>query len=231
MLRLLVLALLLANAGYFVWTQGLLAVYGLAPARQSEPERLSQQIRPEAMRLLAEAPARPVQSAAPPATAATAAPALPVAAPELQCLQAGLFTVQQAAALSRRLQTGLPAGSWSFESPPGSVRWIIYLGKYISQQALSRKRVKLQQLGVAFETPVSPALNPGLSLGNFGSKAEAENALAEMTEPGVRTARVVLERPEAPSQWLRFPAADAQLRARLETLKPLLADKALQACG
>ena len=228
MLRLLVLALLLANAGYFVWTQGLLAVYGLAPARQSEPERLAQQIRPEAMRLLAEAPARPVQSAAPPATAA---PAPPAAAPELQCLQAGLFTVQQAAALSRRLQTGLPAGSWSFESPPGSVRWIIYLGKYISQQALSRKRVKLQQLGVAFETPVSPALNPGLSLGNFGSKAEAENALAEMTEPGVRTARVVLERPEAPSQWLRFPAADAQLRARLETLKPLLADKALQACG
>ena len=52
MLRSLVLALLLANAGYFAWTRGLLADYGFAPAAQSEPQRLTQQIRPEAMRLL-----------------------------------------------------------------------------------------------------------------------------------------------------------------------------------
>jgi hypothetical protein len=52
MLRALVLALLLANAGYFAWTRGLLADYGFAPAAQSEPQRLTQQIRPEAMRLL-----------------------------------------------------------------------------------------------------------------------------------------------------------------------------------
>ena len=32
MLRLLVLALLLANAGYLAWTHGLLADYGFAPA-------------------------------------------------------------------------------------------------------------------------------------------------------------------------------------------------------
>ena len=63
------LALLLANAVYYVWSEGLLAAYGLAPARQAEPERLALQIRPEAMQLLAEAPT------------ATKAPAPPVAAP------------------------------------------------------------------------------------------------------------------------------------------------------
>ena len=229
MLRVLVLALLLANAAYFGWSQGLLAAYGLAPDRQSEPERLAQQIRPEAMQLVTEGPARPLETAALPATA-TPAVAAPASATEAQCLQTGLFTEKEAAALGRRLKAGLPAGSWTFESPPGSVRWIIYMGKYISKEALGRKRVKLEQLGVPFETPVSPLLNPGLSLGNFGSKAEAENALAEMTQRGLRTAKVVMERPEVPSQWLRFPVVDASLRARLESLKPQLADKPLQAC-
>jgi hypothetical protein len=58
MLRAMVLALLLANAGYLAWTRGLLADYGLAPAAQSEPQRLTQQIRPEAMRLLSPEEAR-----------------------------------------------------------------------------------------------------------------------------------------------------------------------------
>ena len=227
MLRLLVLALLLANAGYFVWSQGLLAAYGLAPARQSEPERLAQQIRPEAMQLVAEEPARPVKIAALPATAAPEVP-------QVQCLQAGPFTEKQAAALDRRLRGAAtpvhPAGSWVFESPPGAVHWIIYMGRYISQEALGRRRARLEQLGVPFETPASAQLRPGLSLGNFGSKEEAENALAQMSDRGLRSAKVVAERPEAPSQWLKFPAADASLRTRLESFKPPLLDKALQAC-
>ena len=226
------LALLLANAGYFVWSQGLLAAYGLAPARQSEPERLARQIRPEAMQLLAEAPAPPVKSASLPAEPVQTPPvAAPLPAPQVQCLQTGPFTEKQVTALDRRLQAAaLPSGSWVFESPPGTVRWIIYMGRYISQEALGRRRARLEQLGVPFEMPVSPLLKPGLSLGNFGSKAEAENALAQMTQSGLRSAKVVMEQPEAPSQWLKFPAADASLRAKLETLKLPLADKALQPC-
>ena len=46
MLRFFVLVLLLANAGYYAWSQGLLLEWGLAPASQSEPQRLAQQIRP-----------------------------------------------------------------------------------------------------------------------------------------------------------------------------------------
>ncbi len=226
MLRALTLALLLANAGYFVWAQGWLAMYGLAPARQSEPERLAMQIRPEAMQLLSAEAARALErNAALPAVAASA-PAMPA-----QCLEAGPFSEKQAAALARRLQTSLPPGGWVIESPPGAVRWIIYLGRYVSKEALGRRRARLEQLGVPFEAPASPLLNPGLSLGNFGSKADAETALALLrAERGLRTAKVVVERPEMPSQWLKFPAADAQLKARLESVKPALIDKALQAC-
>ncbi|HMA07272.1 MAG TPA: SPOR domain-containing protein, partial [Ramlibacter sp.] len=44
MLRLAVLLLVLANAGYFAWAHGSLRSWGLSPAQQSEPQRLEQQI-------------------------------------------------------------------------------------------------------------------------------------------------------------------------------------------
>ncbi len=234
MLRMLVLALVLANAVYFAWAQGLLAVYGFFPARQSEPERLAQQVRPEAMQLLSVRPAPPATDAPPspaPAPAAAApliaASAAPASAP---CLQIGGFTEQQAQALTPRLRASLPADSWSFESSGDSVRWIIYMGRYINKDAINRKRLKLQQLGLAFDVPVSPMLSHGLSLGSFGSKAEAENALAQMNQRGIRSAKVILERPELPSQWLRLAAVDASLRTKLDALKPQLADMTEQAC-
>lgn len=81
MLRLVIILLVLANAGYFAWTQGVLAPLGLAPVEQSEPERLQAQIKPGALRLLngpkgGAAPAEPVaEPAAAPALAAGEAPA------------------------------------------------------------------------------------------------------------------------------------------------------------
>ena len=226
MLRAMALALLLANALYFAWGEGLLAAYGLAPARQSEPERLAQQIRPEAMQLVL--PAAPPSPASAPVPAPPASPALPAG---VSCLQVGVFTERQARTLRPRLKAGLPEGSWSFESSGDSVRWIIYMGKYISKAAMNRKRQVLQQLGLPFEPPLSPMLNPGLSLGSFASKDEAESALAQMNQRGLRSAKVVLERPELPSLWLKLPAVDAAMRTRLDALKPLLAGKAVQDCA
>jgi len=216
MLRLLVLALLLANAGYFAFTQGLLADYGWAPAIQAEPQRLEQQIRPEAMQLLSTGEARQVESTGPSGAA--------------ECLQAGPFSDEQAGALRPRLQASLPAGSWSLESSAEPGRWIIYMGKYSSDEALAKKRGELRQRGVSFEPLLNPALAPGLSLGHFGSQAEAERELARAATLGVRTARVVLERPEAKGQLLKLAAVDAALRSQLEALKPQLEGKAWQAC-
>ena len=68
MLRLLVLLLLLSNAGYFAWSHGTLAPYGFAPAAQSEPQRLAQQVRPEALRILTPSEARQLENAAGSAT-------------------------------------------------------------------------------------------------------------------------------------------------------------------
>ncbi len=224
MLRLLVLALLLANAGYFAWTQGLLADYGFAPIAQAEPQRLSQQIRPEAMRLLTSTDARQLES---PGITAAAAPTPP---PAPECLQAGLFTPEQTIALRAGLEAGLPIGSWSLENSSEPGRWIIYMGKYANEDALAKKRTELRGMGVSFEPLLNPALGPGLSLGHFSSQADAERELAKVATRGVRTAKVVQEQPELRGQLLKLPAVDAPLMTKLELLKPQLAGKALRPC-
>ena len=53
MLRALVILLVIANLVYLAWTQGALSVIGAQPARfrESEPQRLQQQIRPELLQV------------------------------------------------------------------------------------------------------------------------------------------------------------------------------------
>ena len=68
MLRLLILLLLLANATYLAWSQHWLADLGAwaAPARQHEPARAAQQIKPELVTLLDSAPPPPPPPPPPP---------------------------------------------------------------------------------------------------------------------------------------------------------------------
>jgi hypothetical protein len=225
-LRLLVLLLVLANAAYWAWSQGLLADYGLAPAVQTEPQRLATQIRPEAIRLLSADEARKIESA--PTRAASAPEAGEAPAPE--CLQAGLFDEAQAATLRSALETTLPPGSWQFESSVEPARWIVYMGKYSSDEALAKKRAELRQLGVTFRSVTNPALAPGLALASFPAQADADRELARIATKGVRTARVTQERAEVRGQILKLTAVDSSLRAQLDSLTPQLEGKALQAC-
>ena len=215
------LALLLANAGYFAWANGLLASYGFAPQVQAEPQRLTQQIHPEAIQLLTTG--EPVPAESQPVAAKSAASAG-------QCLQVGLFSDAQATALRPRLQATLPAGSWSLAGSTEPGRWIIYMGRYANEEALAKKRNELRQRGVTFEPLLNPALIPGLSLGHFASQADANAGLSQIILRDVRTARVLQERPEVRGQLLKLASADAPLLAQLDTLKPLLAGKALLAC-
>ena len=299
MLRSLVVALALANVGYFLWAQGALAVFGLGPVSQSEAFRLNQQIRPEAMRLLTDTAQAPTPalaslptlpdsaaasvagSAAPPAAVGASSPAesTPAASPALQpasavvlpspaasaasaaaqapaasapsfssssssspaasataaappdeCLQAGVFTNAQANALRARLQASLPDGSWALNPAVEPPRWIIYMGRYADESMVAKKRNELRARGVRFEAVQNPSLNPGLSLGHFTSKPDADRELAKDAERGVRTARVIQERGEVRGQRLVLPAASAAVKAQMVAVKPQLAGKTLTVC-
>lgn len=216
MLRLVALLLVLANGVYFAWSQGLLAAWGLAPVQQTEPQRVQQQLRPEALRVLTPAEDR-------------AAAAVKTA----ECLQAGNFEESQGASLREALgaSSALPAGSWSLESVVQPARWIVYMGKYTEAEMLAKKKAELRARNVSFEPLSNASLEPGLSLGGFETQADANKHLDALAQKGVRTARVVQERPEVRGLRLVLPAVDETLRARLDDIKPLLIGKALRACG
>ncbi len=260
MLRWVIALLLLANAGYFLWTQGHLAPLGLMPTLEREPERLEGQIRPEVQRLLnapsdgplpAPAPANPPLSltstpaneATPsPAPAADPAepepeppsiPAQPSAAAETAraCWQAGAFTEAQADRLRAALpELGLPASGWQLVESRSNGRWIVYMGRYDNAEQLERKKVELRALKVDFRTVSAPGLSPGLALGTFSSEAAAQQGLEKVVRDGVRTARVAQERAESLNFTLRLPAATPAQRAAVASLGGPLAGKTMQAC-
>lgn len=106
MARTLVWLLLLLNVLYGAWAQGWLLPYGFGPLSQGEPQRLAQQILPEAITLVSQAEARRHPVA--------------VAPEETVCLQTGLLDEAQAGVLRLHLETAWPADSWVFESAPGA---------------------------------------------------------------------------------------------------------------
>lgn len=65
MLRIVVLVLVLLNGTYFAWSQGWLLGLGYGPTQQREPQRLQQQIRPEALQLVAPQAANPPEAVSP----------------------------------------------------------------------------------------------------------------------------------------------------------------------
>ena len=218
MLRLFVLTLVLLNGTYFAWSQGLLLGLGFAPAQQTEPQRLGQQIKPDALRLIAPQELQRDE----PAPLLTARPRL--------CLQAGLFDATQSEPLRRALASDFPAGSWTLEAALEPARWIVYMGKFANAEALAKKRSELASLNLKFEPLNNAMLQLGLSLGGFDTQAGADAELAVLSRRGVRTARVVQERAELRGLRLRLAEVDEALRARLDALKPLLAGKTLLAC-
>ena len=237
MLRLAVIALLLANAGYYAYTQGWLRSAGLVTPEQAEPQRLQQQIRPETLKVLRAQGATnnptppPAPAAAPAADTTASAPAPTAAAPADagECLQAGIFDEKQATAL-RTAAASLPQGSWTLEPTPIPGRWMVYMGRFDDIETLDRKRAELRARKVDHDR-AGGTLELGLSLGRFASKEAAERELTNLGTKGVRTARVVQERAEAPGFTLRLPAVNDALRAQLDVLRTAMAGKTLRACG
>jgi cell division protein FtsN len=244
--------LVLGNAGYFAWSQGYLQPLGMKPVEQREPQRMTQQVRPEALRLLngprAEtAPVANAPMAAPisPVTAPVVTPAEPAAVPAnpptvalaagngpRSCWQAGGFTEAQAELLRAELVLlGLPASGFTFTEVRSGGRWIVYMGRYDNQQQLDRKKEELRGLGVSYREITAPGLAPGLALGTYSTEAAAQQAQQKAERDGVRTSKVAQERAESSSMSLRLPAITDTQRQAIDGLGEAMAGKRLQRCG
>lgn len=245
MLRLFALLLLLANAGYFAWSQGHLRPLGWGPLEQHEPERLAQQLAPDKLRLEGGPPA--------PAAAAGTAPHNAWAPPDsdtgdsgreaagqtttevtrepTSCQQVTGLTPTQASTTAAALGgAGLDVSRWTQDESVLAERWIVYVGKFPSTDLLNRKKTELRSLRVEFRDVNAPALQPGLALGTYSTEAAAQTALQDLGRAGVRSAKVVKEREEQRVVALRLPALTEAERNRLAPLVQQAAGKALAAC-
>lgn len=219
MLRLLLLALVLANGVYFAWTSGLLRAYGFAPAQQSEPQRMAQQIRPEALQVLSAGEIKGLEAQ------------LKTDLAPKECLQAGPFDEAAVGALRVALEAVLPAGAWQLDAISQPARWIVYMGKYATAEALVKKRAELANMNLKIEALTNPALEIGISLGGFDTEAGAKAELARLTQRGIRTARVVLEHEAAQVSQLKLPAVTEAMKARLEGVRSAMAGKVFKKCN
>jgi len=247
MLRAAVLVLLLANAGYYAWSQGLLRSWGWAPPEQSEPQRLEQQIQPENLRVGrasgastsgngngnanggssgsangAGAASDAAASATPAAPAATPAPATSEPA-SVAATPAEPAACLQAGTFDKGQLDALRTAAASL--PQGS--WVLepvsLTGRWMVYMGRFADEEALEKKRTELRARKVPydrpgaALEPGLSLGRFSTEEAAERALATLGTQGVRTARVVQERTDATGYVLRLPAATPALRTQAET--------------
>lgn len=219
MLRLLVLLLILANGVYFAWSEGMLRAYGFAPAQQREPQRLTHQVRPEAIRVLTPVEFKRVEAQ------------LQVELAPKECLVAGPFDDAQATSLRHALESALAPGTWQIEPIPVPARWIVYMGKFANAEALAKKQGELAAMKLAPQALTNPDLEIGLSLGGFATQAEATAELNKLAQRGIRTAKVLLERQEGKLSQLKLPAVSAEMKAQLADFKPSLAGKPLHSCN
>lgn len=259
MLRYLVLILLAVNAAFLAWSQGWLKpLVGVQPDAQHEPARLQQQLHadriavlngaqaaspgaaaseaataadtmPEASSAAASAASGAASSAASGATAASAM--TPPAAAAGICLQAGPFRSEDMAQVGTALKAQLPADAWSTQAVPISGIWLVYMGPYADDDLYAKKLSELRRIkGLNFEELSTPAaLAHGLSLGRYTSLAEAQSGLATVKLRGIRTARIVVLRPEGEMQLVRVAQASQQAQVALSATK-LPQGKTFSAC-
>lgn len=231
MLRFALFVLLIANAGYWAWTQGWMATLGWAPAVQSEPYRLQQQVRPEVLTI-----AQP-EPASPPTTLKFAdtftPPAEPVeeVLPEFTvCLQSENMDEAQWSKVQTALRSSdLPADSWEGITTAITGRWMVYLGKFSNDAALDKRRAELRSRKIAYDR-AGGSLEPGLSLGRFSTEEAATRELGNMLNQGIRGARVVQERAPQTLYALRLSHATVAQRNLLRSMSSVLGGKPLQPC-
>lgn len=229
MLRWLVIALLLANLGFWAWKQATIAqALGLPQAQDREPERLLRQIRPDAVRLTplpsAEAASSPAATATAASAAASATPA-PAAFDDQACLEAGPLTPAQIPTATKALlQAGVSPGGWAEIRRDIPGRWVIAMGRFENREQLQRKLSELQRLQLK-TTEATGELAPGLILGEFSSAPSAQERLNQLKERGVRTARVVTQAEGRVEVRLRAdqlsPSALGKLRGATAATAPL----------
>lgn len=199
-LRVTVLVLFLANLlALAVWKGGL-----GGGASGGEPERLSNQLNPERLRLVAEvsqpAPAPVVAAPAAVAPAESAPAPEPVPAPPAQaadtappaCVAFSGLSADQAAELSARVAKTGAGFKLSESRGVGASSWWVHIPSQGNKEGADRKAAELRRLGVddLFIVQDAGPNQFAISLGLFRNEQAAGRHLNLLREKGVRSAQI-----------------------------------------
>ena len=203
----LVLVLLLANVLLLVWLQGWARPWGFAPVSSAEPWRVQQQIQPDQLTLLS--------------AEDLALAELRQASLSLPCWQTGPLSEASHRALEQALQALSPAPYWQSQQVDEPERWLLFMGPYASEAVLERKLAEVKALKLnpreAPQAVTHPQWGQGLSLGRFDTAELAQQALSDVSQRGVRTARVLRDHGSRAGHMVSVWTGDAG-RAQLDAL-------------
>lgn len=242
----LVIALLLANALWWAWANGWLQAVGLAPQAQAEPQRMAQQLRPEAVRVQSENSPSPAQTTPPAADDATPVPSEPESPPASDSpgkadtpdtpsesaapaadnapppVAANTFSCRQVGVFDGRQADALRRAATA-RLPEGSWRLdeVQLPGRwmvYLKLPDAETVRTRRNELRAQGIDTDRPgnSFEPGLALGRFSTEDAAKQGLDILSRKGVRSLRVVQERRDAPGYLLRLPRADDAQQAQAQ---------------
>lgn len=198
-LRVIVIALMFANLLALAIWKGWLG----GGAYPGEPERLSNQLNPERMRLVADvrpvpapvaaAPVSPVSPAAPEPPAPPAAPAPVVESPAPPgCVAFGGVSAAQLAEINARIASAGPGFKLTESRSGAASSWWVHVPPLGSKEAAERKAAEIRKLGV---DDLFIVQDPGpaqfaISLGLYKNETQANRLLESLREKGVRSAQV-----------------------------------------
>lgn len=230
MLKIVFLLLLLANGVLFAFHQGYLE--SVSPSGH-EPERMKNQLNADKIRLVATPAVPAVPASADAVNPAQAQAPLEPAGPTAACIEIGTFTAAEA----RRFETQLAALPLTGKverlevSEPSS--HMVMIPPQGDKAGADRKVAELRALGVTdyyvLQDPPAPELRWGVSLGIFKSEEAARTYLTQVTQKGVRSARMIDYK--TPMKKIAFQVnADSQARSGIEKLSAAFPNQRFRAC-
>lgn len=215
MLRFALLVLVVINMGYFAWSHGWMRSLGWAPGNQSEPQRVHQQVRPDALVLPpvvpapAAAPAVPVP--VPDAATAAAPPAPPTPTPTAD--NAAAVAVATAGATA----TAAPAPA---APPPAPAGICLQAGSFDEAQAKTLREALRKQGLDSSQWELQPATIAGRWMVYIG---KLQGAALEQRRSELRARNIDVDRAggalEPGLSLGRYSSEEAATRALTQVLR------------
>jgi hypothetical protein len=214
-MRMVFLALLLANVLFFLWAR-----YVSPPEAAADPLPQGRQIEPEKVKLVS--PSELSTVAARPTT--TIAP---------KCVEWGSFALTEAPRAEKALEPlalGPRLMQRRAQEAPG---WWVFIPPLPTRSAAFSKAAELKALAIEdlFVLQDEGPLRWAISLGVFRTEESALARLAALRSQGVRSAQMGMRDTVLPKVWFQVKGVDAPLYARLADIAGTMEGTSLRDCA